>query len=166
MLPRVFFYNGLKESDPYYIQFWTTSSFGKTVIAQEFESFPYFDNYSGQETTTSSLSLLFLNEDVAYGNSVPSQSLYDLYWAKYVDLLYNPRTRIIRLSAVLPFPVYQKLELNDVIQLRSNYYHLRAINDYNLKTGECRMELLGPLLEGSLDNTFTFDNTCEQAPSI
>ena len=166
VLPRVFFYNGLKESDPYYIQFWTTSSFGKTVIAQEFESFPYFDNYSGQETTTSSLSLLFLNEDVAYGNSVPSQSLYDLYWSKYVDLLYNPRTRIIRLSAVLPFPVYIKLELNDVIQLRSNYYHLRAINDYNLKTGECRMELLGPLLEGSLNNTFTFDNTCEQAPSI
>lgn len=166
VLPRVFFYNGLKESDPYYIQFWTTSSFGKTVIAQEFESFPYFDNYSGQETTTSSLSLLFLNEDVAYGNSVPSQSLYDLYWSKYVDLLYNPRTRIIRLSAVLPFPVYQKLELNDVIQLRSNYYHLRAINDYNLKTGECRMELLGPLLEGSLNNQFTFDNTCEQAPSI
>jgi hypothetical protein len=166
VLPRVFFYNGLKESDPYWIQHWTTSSFGKTVIAQQYESFPYFDNYSGQETTTSSLSLLFLNEDVAYGNSVPSQSLYDLYWAKYVDLLYNPRTRIIRLSAVLPFPVYQKLELNDVIQLRSNYYHLRAINDYNLKTGECRMELLGPLLEGSLNNTFTFDNTCEQAPTL
>ena len=166
VLPRVFFYNGLKESDPYWIQHWTTSSFGKTVIAQQYESFPYFDNYSGQETTTSSLSLLFLNEDVAYGNSVPSQSLYDLYWAKYVDLLYNPRTRIIRLSAVLPFPVYQKLELNDVIQLRSNYYHLRAINDYNLKTGECRMELLGPLLEGSLNNQFTFDNTCEQAPTL
>jgi hypothetical protein len=28
------------------------------------------------------------------------------------------------------------------------------------------MELLGPLLEGSLNNTFTFDNTCEQAPTL
>ena len=166
VLPRVFFYNGLKESDPYWIQHWTTSSFGKTITAEQYSSFPYFDNYSGQETTTSSLSLLFLNEDPVYGAEIPSQSLYDLYWAKYVDLLYNPRTRIIRLSAVLPFPVYQKLELNDIIQLRSNYYHLRAINDYNLKTGECRMELLGPLLEGSLNNQFTFDNTCEQAPTL
>jgi hypothetical protein len=28
------------------------------------------------------------------------------------------------------------------------------------------MELLGPLLEGSLNNQFTFDNTCEQAPTL
>jgi hypothetical protein len=159
VLPRVFFYNGLKESDSYWIQHWTTSSFGKTITAEQYSSFPYFDNYSGQETTTSSLSLLFLNEDPVYGDSAPSQSLYDLYWAKYVDLLYNPRTRIIRLSAVLPFPVYQKLELNDIIQLRSNYYHLRAINDYNLRTGECRMELLGPLLEGALNLFPTYYST-------
>jgi hypothetical protein len=166
VLPRVFFYNGLKESDPYWIQYFTVTSSVQTVTAEQYSSFPYFDNYSGQETTTSSLSLLFLNEDPVYGDSAPSQSLYDLYWAKYIDLLYNPRTRIIRLSAVLPFPVYQKLELNDIIQLRSNYYHLRAINDYNLRTGECRMELLGPLLEGSLNNQFSFDNTCEQAPTL
>jgi len=166
VLPRVFFYNGLKDSDPYWIQHWTTSSFGKTIIAEQYSAFPYFDNYSGQVTTTSSLSLLFLNEDPVYGTQTPSQSLYDAYWSKYVDLLYNPRTRIIRLSAVIPFAAYNKLELNDIIQLRSNYYHLRAINDYNLRTGECRMELLGPLLEGSLNNTFTFDNTCEQVPTL
>ena len=164
VLPRMFFYNGLKTSDEYYIQYYNTFAAGYQYAS--FAEFPYFDNYSGQTTTSSSLSLLFLNEDPVYGTEIPSQSLYDRYWSKYVDLLYNPRTRIIRLSAVLPFPVYQKLELNDIIQLRSNYYHLRAINDYNLKTGDCRMELLGPLLEGSLNNTFTFDNTCETGPTI
>ena len=164
VLPRLFFYNGLKESDNYYIQYYNTFASGYQF--EDYQSFPYFDNYSGQTTTSSSLSLLFLNEDPVYGTETPSQSLYTNYWSKYIDLLYNPRTRIIRLSAVLPFAVYNKLELNDVIQLRSNYYHLRAINDYNLRTGECRMELLGPLLEGSLDNTFTFDDTCEQAPTL
>ena len=157
VLPRMFFYNGLKTSDGYYIQYYDTFSAGYQFA--NFAEFPYFDNYSGQTTTTSSLSLLFLNEDPAYGTEIPSQSLYDRYWAKYVDLLYNPRTRIIRLGAVLPFAVYNKLELNDIIQLRSNYYHLRAINDYNLRTGECKMELLGPLLEGALNLFPTYYST-------
>jgi hypothetical protein len=43
------------------------------------------------------------------------------------------------------------MELNDVINWRGDLYHLRAINDYNLKTGECKIQLLGPLLEGTLD---------------
>lgn len=164
VFPRIFFYNGTKECDTIKVQYYNTGS--TLVTTDTFTAFPYFDHYSGQTTTTSSLSLLFLNEEPVYGTQTPSQSLYDKYWSNYVNLLYDPRTRILRCNAVLPFAVYSKLELNDIIQLRSNYYHLRAINDYNLRTGECRMELLGPLLEGSLDNKFTFDNTCEQAPTL
>lgn len=164
VLPRIFFYNGLKTSDNFYIQYYNTFAGGYQY--EDFTSFPYFDNYSGQTTTTSSLSLLFLNEDPVYGTEIPSQSLYDRYWANYVNLLYNPKTRILRCSAVLPFDAYQKLELNDIIQLRSNYYHLRAINDYNLKTGECKIELLGPILAGAYDGKASFDNTCETAPLV
>ena len=164
VLPRLFFYNGTKQCDIIKVQYYNTGS--TLVTIDTFTAFPYFDHYSGETTTTSSLSLLFLNEDPVYGTQPPSQSLYDKYWSKYVDLLYDPKTRILRCNAVLPFAVYNKLELNDVIQLRSNYYHLRAVNDYNLRTGECRMELLGPLLEGSLDNIEFFDNRCEEAPQI
>ena len=164
VLPRLFFYNGTKQCDIIKVQYYNTGS--TLVTIDTFTAFPYFDHYSGETTTTSSLSLLFLNEEPVYGTQPPSQSLYDKYWANYVNLLYDPKTRLLRCSAVLPFDVYQNIELNDIVQLRSNYYHLRAINDYNLRTGECRIELLGPLLEGSLDNTLTFDNTCEQAPTI
>jgi hypothetical protein len=37
------------------------------------------------------------------------------------------------------------MELNDIVEWRGNYYHLRAINEYNLKNGECKIQLLGPL---------------------
>jgi hypothetical protein len=57
--PRMLFYNGLKDSNEYYI----TS--GSTAI--EFNQFPYFDNYSGATTTSGSISLLFNNEFAPYG---------------------------------------------------------------------------------------------------
>jgi len=42
------------------------------------------------------------------------------------------------------------MELNDIVQWRGNYYHLRAINDYNLSNGECNLQLLGPILDDIL----------------
>jgi hypothetical protein len=41
------------------------------------------------------------------------------------------------------------MELNDLVQWRGNTYHLRAINEYNISTGECKIQLLGPILEGA-----------------
>ena len=141
VLPHIYFYNGLKDCERYYIQS------GSGFVAKN--QFPYFDNYSGETTTTSSLSLLFYNEQAAYGTA-PSQSLYSQYWAKYVELLYNPRTRLISAEAIIPLADYFHMELNDIVQFRGNYYHLRAINDYNLANGECSLQLLGPILDDAL----------------
>ena len=140
--PRILFYNSTKNCETYYI------ASGSSVQAQE--AFPYFDNYSGTNTTADSLSLLFNNEDAPYG-VLPSGSLYTEYWERYVDLLYNPRTRLTNASAIIPLAKYFEMELNDIVQWRGNTYHLRAINDYNLSTGECSIQLLGPILEGSLN---------------
>jgi hypothetical protein len=157
--PRVLFYNGVKPSETYFVN--------EEGNSQPFEGFPYFDNYSGQNTTTASLSLLFNNEVAPYG-VIPSQSLYTQYWETYVDLLYNPRTRLINASAIIPLAEYFKMELNDIVDFRGNYYHLRAINDYNLKTGECNIQLLGPILEdaigsGEVDCTFAFTSEISTA---
>jgi hypothetical protein len=141
VLPHIYFYNGLKDCERYYMQS------GSGFVAKN--QFPYFDNYSGETTTTSSLSLLFYNEQAAYGTA-PSQSLYSQYWAKYVELLYNPRTRLISAEAIIPLADYFHMELNDIVQFRGNYYHLRAINDYNLANGECSLQLLGPILDDAL----------------
>jgi len=143
--PRILFYNGLKPCEPYYI------ASGSITLAtnQALQAFPYFDNYSGANTTTGSLSLLFFNEEAPYGD-IPTASLYTQYWEDYVELLYNPRTRLLNASAIIPLADYFKMELNDLVEFRGNYYHLRAINDYNLKNGECKIQLLGPILPQAL----------------
>lgn len=138
VLPRIFFYNSTKECETYYI------ASGSEVYAQE--RFPHFDNYSGTESTTGSLSLLFFNEEAAYGTA-PTASLYNTYWEDYVELLYNPRTRMVNMKAIIPLAAYFDMELNDLVNFRGNTYHLRAINNYNLNTGECDVQLLGPVSE-------------------
>jgi hypothetical protein len=145
--PRLLYYNGQVDCESYYL------IDGDSVTHQETQ-FPYFDNYSvpsgSQFPTTGSKSLLFFNEQAVYG-STPTASLYSEYWSSYVNLLYNPRTRLLNASAVIPLADYFEMELNDIVEFRGNDYHLRAINDYNLSTGECNIQLLGPILEGSLN---------------
>jgi len=144
--PRLLYYNGQVECQPYYL-------IDGDSVTHETTQFPYFDNYSvtsgSQFPSTGSKSLLFFNEQPVYG-SAPTGSLYSEYWSSYVNLLYNPRTRLINASAVIPLANYFDMELNDIVDFRGNQYHLRAINNYNLSTGECDIQLLGPILEGSL----------------
>lgn len=150
VLPRLLFYNGFIECEPYYIESGSLNTSGVTKIQN---GFPYFDNYnvvSGSFPTTGSVSLLFNNEAASYG-SIPNNSLYTTYWSQYIELLYNPKTRLINASAIIPFADYTKLYLNDIIEWRGNLYHLRAINNYSVKTGECKVQLLGPILPEALN---------------
>ena len=144
--PRLLYYNNNLACETFYIN--------EGGVAYPNTAFPYFDNYGvvgGQQFPTSgSKSLLFFNEQPVYG-SAPTSSLYSEYWSSYVTLLYNPRTRLLNMAAVIPLADYIDMELNDIVQFRGNDYHLRAINDYNLSTGECNIQLLGPILEGSLN---------------
>ena len=150
VLPRLLFYNGVLDCQTYWIES-GSADFGGVTYAQN--SFPYFDNYnvvSGSFPTTNSKSLLFNNEVASYGE-VPTDSLYTTYWSKYISFLYNPKTRILNCSGIIPLADYFKMELNDIVNFRGNYYHLRAINDYSLKDGTCNLQLLGPVIPDSFD---------------
>ena len=150
VLPRLLFYNGLIDCQTYYIESGSLTTSGNTIAQSRF---PYFDNYnvvSGSFPTTDSLSLLFNNENASYGE-IPTQNLYTTYWEKYISLLYNPFTRLINCDAIIPLADYFDMELNDVVNFRGNYYHLRAINSYSLKTGECKLQLLGPILSDTFN---------------
>ena len=174
VLPRLYFYNGLVESQKYWIEGYQNST--SSVAVSDFYSYPYFDNYStgslngtaSQYPQLDSLSLLYNNEQSVWGTT-PSGSLISDYWATYLGLLYNPRTRLVDATAVIPLAQYFDLELNDIAQFRGNYYHVRAINDYNITTGECNIQLLGPIISdtiatlysGSWANTITSSyNAC------
>lgn len=153
--PRQFFYNGQKDIDkPYYFGGKDPLNPGAYTYTA-YSNFPYFDHYSSGSTDenpdSTSESLLFFNEGTVYG-SLPTNNLYSKYWSKYVGLLYNPTTRFIECSAVIPFAVYVDLKLNDVILYKGNHFHLRAVNDYDLSTGECNIQLLGPIISDTLDN--------------
>lgn len=146
VLPRLFFYNGTLECEKYYIQD------GNFASREQF-AFPYVDNYnvvSGSFPTTDSRSLLFNNEGAVYGQT-PTENLYSTYWEKYISFLYNPKTRVLNCKAIIPLADYFKMALNDIVNFRGAYWHLRAINDYSLKTGECSLQLLGPVIPDALD---------------
>lgn len=147
-LPHIYFYNGLKDSETFFIQHYPSGS-DSVVNVDSSSAFPYFDYYDGVIPNANSNSLLFFNELPAYGET-PSGSLYTEYWDTYVSLLYNPRTRLFKASAIIPLADYFEMELNDIVQWRGNYYHLRAINDYNLKNGVCKIELLGPIIRDAV----------------
>ena len=168
-LPHIYFYNGLKESEPYFIQHYPSGSTSSVQTSVQ-NAFPYVDYYDGLIPSTGSNSLLFFNEQAVYGET-PTASLYTQYWDTYVSLLYNPRTRLFKASAIIPLADYFQMELNDIVQWRGNYYHLRAINDYNLKDGTCNIELLGPIIRDAVggvepptpevDCTFDFSSSFE-----
>lgn len=169
-LPHIYFYNGLKDSEPYFIQHYPSGSLTSSVVVSEQTSFPYVDYYDGLTPSTGSNSLLFFNEQAVYGET-PTASLYSEYWDTYVSLLYNPRTRLFNASAIIPLADYFEMELNDIVQWRGNYYHLRAINEYNLKDGTCKIELLGPIIRDAVGNppfpvstTTTTSTTTTQSP--
>ena len=161
VLPRLFFYNGLLRAPKYYMQGYFTST-GSAPFLQ-FDSYPYFDNYNvlpgDAAPSTGSLSLLYNNETPPIG-SAPTASLVDTYYQRYLELLYNPRTRIVNAAAVIPLADYFDIELNDVVQFRSNYYHLRAINDYNLTTGQCLVQMLGPIIPDTVSSNVPFIDVC------
>ena len=151
VLPHIYFYNGLIDCETYWIES-GSAAFGGVTYQQN--AFPYFDNYNvvtGSFPTTDSDSLLFNNEAAAYGE-IPIESLYTQYWETYISLLYNPKTRLLTAEAIIPLADYFKMALNDVVNFKGNYYHLRAINDYSLKTGECTLQLLGPIIRDTISD--------------
>ena len=159
VLPRLLFFNGMVDCEQWWLESGSLTESG-TTIAQT--KFPYFDNYNvvtGSFPTEGSLSLLFNNEQASYGVT-PSGSLYTNYWETYISLLYNPKTRLVNCSAIIPLADYVKMELNDIVNFRGNYYHLRAINDYSLKDGTCNLQLLGPIISD------TFFSATENTPVV
>jgi hypothetical protein len=152
IFPRMLFNNGMVSSSQYYIEGQFSAASPMSIVANAQKVYPYFDNYNvvtGSFPTTGSRSLLFNNELATLG-STPKNSLIDTYWSTYLNLIYDPRTRLVNATAVIPLAKYFDMELNDLVQFRGNYYHLRAINDYDLTTGECLVQLLGPIISDAL----------------
>lgn len=139
--PRLLFYNGTKKTIGWWLDYNNTMS--------NLSIYPRFDVYSGNTPNSSSKSLLFYNEETSVGMK-PTDSVYTLFWEKYISTLYNPKTRLLEAKGIIPLDLYFDLVLNDIVEFKGNYYHLITINNYNVNTGECDIELLGPIIYDSL----------------
>lgn len=139
--PRLLFYNGTKKTIGWWLDY--NNTFSNLTI------YPRFDVYSGNTPNSGSKSLLFYNEETSVGMK-PTNSVYTTFWEKYISTLYNPKTRLLEAKGVIPLDLYFDLVLNDIVEFKGNYYHLITINNYNVNTGECDIELLGPIIYDSL----------------
>jgi hypothetical protein len=79
---------------------------------------------------------------VNYGTD--SQTLFSEYYKTYIEGVYNPRARMFKVTAHLPSRILLNYRLNDRFQVNDKVFVINSINT-NLKTGECKLELLNIL---------------------
>ena len=86
-------------------------------------------------------SLHFSEELNEYTNELAEASLFERFYKSYIQNVFNPSTRIIKLSALLPVSKIIDIKLSDVIVVNGRRYRINAM-DINLKDGRANFELI------------------------
>jgi hypothetical protein len=93
-------------------------------------------------------STVFSEEFNEFDGSLISNTLYSNYYQDYISSIFNIKRRNFKFSCKnIPLRITTRLKLNDVIQIRNNYYRIDNYN-FNLLTGETTFNLIN-----SFDNT-------------
>jgi hypothetical protein len=122
-------------SDTVYL---TTETTNTTLVA--------YNRFSNEMTTVpTDLSYLMSSNFGEYQSpwySVnASNGLYKRHYENYIANLYNPKTRIVKVKAVIPDMVLSTLKLNDRLIIRDKRYIINQFTS-DLTTGETDFELL------------------------
>ena len=127
---RLLFYNGLQpilDSSNY----WYIEGYG---IAQE--EWPLVSSYENWPVTSGSLNLNFYNDIRYYLDPSPGtgyfdqgSTLYDEYWSRYINSLYNKFSRRVTAYFVLNNVDLQNLTFDDLIFVNGVYYRPEKIID-------------------------------------
>ena len=105
----------------------TTSSTTMTAgLPGVFSSMSYL-RFSTKQPGASGVSYNYGVVDYDY-SSAYLNSLYNVYWFKYMDELYHPDTRTAELLVYLTTEDIAKLQFNDVIMIRSRRFRVKKIN--------------------------------------
>jgi len=73
-----------------------------------------------------------------------SQTLFSEYYQSYIEGVFNPRSRMFKLTAHLPSKILLNYRLNDRFQVGDRVFIINSIST-NLRTGESQLELLNIL---------------------
>lgn len=100
-------------------------------------------NVFGQDTNISSVNwtLNFGVEQSSFTDDIETNTLYANYYEDYINNIFNIKSRIIKVKAMMPIPFLTALKLNDRVVIRDKRY---IINSYttDLTTGEVSFDLL------------------------
>jgi len=93
------------------------------------------------DSTTDNSNINFEEELNEYtGNSFGGTLFLD-YYSTYIANVFNPKSRLVKVTAFLPIGITLKLQLNDQLLINGVRFKINSI-DTNLMTGESKMELL------------------------
>ncbi len=95
-------------------------------------------------------STVFGKEFNEWDGSLIENTLYSNYWDDYINSIFNIKRRNFKFNCKnIPERILTKLQLNDVIRIKNNYYRINDYN-FNLLTGETSFNLIN-----SFDNNLS-----------
>jgi hypothetical protein len=102
-------------------------------------------------------STIFGAEFNEWNGLIIENTLYKNYYQNYVNSIFNVKRRNFKFNCKnIPLRILSTLQLNDVIQIRENYYRIDNYN-FNLLSGEVSLNLIN-----SFDNTINGFNVDRQ----
>lgn len=125
------------------------SDYSATVnFSDEYDEWGVFDNEGGQDN-----------------------SLFALFYKRYLLSIYDKQSRLIKLKAWLDTGTLMSLKLNDIVIISSRRFRINEIKDINLRTGLADLELMNDIAYslndlGSLVIAITSNSATETNYSI
>lgn len=92
-------------------------------------------------TDDTSKTLHFGEEKNEYTNGDTNNSLFLRYYKSYIENVFNPSTRLVKFSAILPIGKIITIELSDVLVINNRRYRINAMTT-NLADGRTEFELI------------------------
>lgn len=93
------------------------------------------------ETGTIPLTLNFGEEISSFYLENNPNTLYALYYASYLNNLYNPKNRLTKVKTILPVSLLTQLQLNDRLIIRDKRYMINEMQS-DLTTGDVNFTLI------------------------
>ena len=141
--------NPLTGSDRIYV---TNTSGAATVITNYNRFSNEYDNMPTDATHSQLMTMNFGNEQSSWLNELAPQGLYFRHYKNFIDNLYNIKTRLVKVKALLPPSLLGSnvtngagiplgIALNDRLVIRNKRYIINSFTT-DLTTGETDLELL------------------------